>query len=134
VRGRLCALYPGFAGLALAAAGEESGEQEVLRHLSLVDILHRVEAMLGITFTTSTSTSHDLKPGATSGLATREMFTEERLGGIEIRTKEAYVLPRIQADCYALLAARKKSKIDNGATKKKVPYCCTAFKRERERE
>jgi hypothetical protein len=55
VRSRLCALYPGFA----AKAGAEGGEQEeVLRHLSLPDILHRVEAMLGITFA-----SNDLKPG-----------------------------------------------------------------------
>lgn len=58
VRSRLCALYPGFAA---KAAGAEGGEQEqVLRHLSLPDILHRVEAMLGITFA-----SKDLKPGMT---------------------------------------------------------------------
>ncbi|ELR14246.1 uncharacterized protein ACA1_082190 [Acanthamoeba castellanii str. Neff] len=113
VRSRLCALYPGFAA---KAAGAEGGEQEqVLRHLSLPDILHRVEAMLGITFA-----SKDLKPGET---LEQGMFAEEQLGGIEIRTKEAYVLPRIQADCYALLAARKKSKIDRGGPKKQEAVC-----------
>ncbi len=40
----------------------------------------------------------------------------------QVRVREVYLLPRIQADCYALLARNKKTKMHTNQGKSEVNY------------
>jgi len=115
-RDRMLLLYPDCADLIQPS----KWDREVLCHFSSLLILARIEAMLGVTFLRSPTREEDKNGGrgGGQGLDSDELFAEGHLRAMEMRIKQAYALPRIEADCYALFATCMKKDAGQAQQKK----------------